>query len=381
MKKVLFILDEIDASGVSKALLNYIKLHNRKILSISILLFNKNGMWEKKVPDDVMMYHLFKKSPERTSKISRIIFNLILTFFPKLIILNKIKLNEYNTIIDYKGQYPGLLKLSSSKKITWIHGDLSLSSNPIEFQQYMKNGKKISYKYKQKNRKRGFKHSNIIICVSSTMRNNFINRYGFAEKTVFVQNIFDFDNLTRHSLEKIEMPHLEGIVFCCVSRVSAGKGIERLLNVMLKLNELDYNSTLLIVGGGDTISDMVELKNHLGLINVYFMGHVENPSAILSKSDVFVCPSFTEAFSSTTYEAYLLNKAIISTDVGSVKEFIIDGINGKIVDNTFNGLLIGMKDYLDNPFLIQKFENILKSNNNKYDMYQNALQIDDLIIN
>lgn len=380
MKKIIFILDEVDASGVSKALINYLNLFDRTIFKVDLLLFNQNGVWEEKIPKDVKISHLFKKSPERRSKMQRVLFSFGMVLYPKMFLRKKIDLKKYDILIDYKGQYPEILGIFKRKKITWIHGDLSLENNPIEKNNFDLYGKKMSYKYKQKIRKRGFVYSDKIVCVSETMRGNFVCRYGFEEKTYFAQNVFDIKNILRTSTEEYILPQQDKMVFCCITRVSSGKGIERLLYSAKRLNDLQYKFILLIVGSGDTINEMIKLKSDMGLTNVFFLGHFEHPSSVLSKSDVFVCPSLTEAFSTTTFEAYLLNKAVLSTDVGSVKEFITNGKNGIIVENTDSGLFGGMAYLLDNPSLIEKIENELLSSEYSYNPLDNAKLIDKIIL-
>ncbi len=62
-----------------------------------------------------------------------------------------------------------------------------------------------------------------------------------------------------------------------------------------------------------------------------FYGPSDDIPSILKAADIYVCSSIHEASPISVWEAMSMEKAIVSTDVGDVKEFIKDGVNGFIV--------------------------------------------------
>ena len=65
--------------------------------------------------------------------------------------------------------------------------------------------------------------------------------------------------------------------------------------------------------------------------NVYFVGSRKDTRPLLKVIDIYVCSSCYESSPLSVWEAMAMKKAIISTDVGDVKKFLKDNINGIIV--------------------------------------------------
>lgn len=71
-----------------------------------------------------------------------------------------------------------------------------------------------------------------------------------------------------------------------------------------------------------------------GLDNVHFLGARDDVPSLLKAVDVYVCTSGSEASPMAVWEAMSMKKAVVSTDVGDVRVFIKDGVNGFIVPKT-----------------------------------------------
>jgi glycosyltransferase involved in cell wall biosynthesis len=66
--------------------------------------------------------------------------------------------------------------------------------------------------------------------------------------------------------------------------------------------------------------------------NIEFLGHVEDVAAMLRESDVFVHPTYHEAFGLSLVEAEMCSLPIIASRVGSIPEIVQDGVSGILVE-------------------------------------------------
>jgi glycosyltransferase involved in cell wall biosynthesis len=91
-------------------------------------------------------------------------------------------------------------------------------------------------------------------------------------------------------------------------------------------------STIVLIGTGPQSEALRALARRRGLGDrVIFVGWLDDPLPDLATFDVLVLPSRWEAFPLTILEAMLAGVAVIATDVGSVREAVINGETGLLV--------------------------------------------------
>ena len=106
--------------------------------------------------------------------------------------------------------------------------------------------------------------------------------------------------------------------FC--GRIGREKNLPTLLKAFRRVQH-KHNVQLLIVGGG-----IEEQMFHNPRITL--TGSVDNVVPYLQAMDIFVLPSLTETSSLATMEAMSCGLPVIATPVGSIKEYVEDGVNG-----------------------------------------------------
>ncbi len=113
-------------------------------------------------------------------------------------------------------------------------------------------------------------------------------------------------------------PDASVVGFC--GRIGREKDIPTLLKAFRRIQH-KHKANLLIVGAG---IEEREFKNP----RIKLTGTVDNVVPYLQAMDVFVLPSLTETSSLATMEAMACGLPVIATPVGSIKEYIEDGVNG-----------------------------------------------------
>ncbi|MGQ9705480.1 MAG: glycosyltransferase [bacterium] len=111
------------------------------------------------------------------------------------------------------------------------------------------------------------------------------------------------------------------------------KGHTDLIKAGKYLIDKGYNVQFLIVGKGREEEALINLAESLNISSKFhFLGFREDIEDLLSSTDIFVLPSYSEGLPVSILEAMCLGKAIIATPVGGIKDAIIDGITGLLVN-------------------------------------------------
>lgn len=114
-----------------------------------------------------------------------------------------------------------------------------------------------------------------------------------------------------------------------VGRLERQKGFDVLLDAFARLSA----GTLLLVGDGSERRALERQVAQLGLDDrVRLTGWVEDSRALLDGADVFALPSRFEGFPLAVVEAMLAGLPVVAADVGSVREAVITGETGVLVD-------------------------------------------------
>lgn len=89
----------------------------------------------------------------------------------------------------------------------------------------------------------------------------------------------------------------------------------------------------------------------------------------MSKCDLYVQPSYYEAYCTTTNEARILSKIVVATDVGGMREQIINGETGFIVDINVESIYEKIKELIDNPVEKKKIQENLINQTYEFSNY------------
>lgn len=133
------------------------------------------------------------------------------------------------------------------------------------------------------------------------------------------------------------------------------KGIEELLLAWKQIADM-YEWELNLIGPYDD-NYIEKLSNSVTLKKVNFLGELEHEKAMkmLSKSSIFILPSYSEGFPMSVLEAMALGKAIIATKVGAVPE-MLGGECGELIDKQNVGQIVNaLKKLIEDEKLRNKY--------------------------
>lgn len=127
-------------------------------------------------------------------------------------------------------------------------------------------------------------------------------------------------------------------VIGCVARYEDQKGLDRLIRAMVDIPD----ARLVLVGHGSLRDDLRMLAAELGVADRVDVGPWRSDARqLIAAFDVFALASVDEAFPLTIVEAMLAGTPVVATDVGSVKEAVIDQETGLLVPSGDHDALVG----------------------------------------
>ncbi|MBL7086416.1 MAG: glycosyltransferase [Candidatus Cloacimonetes bacterium] len=138
-------------------------------------------------------------------------------------------------------------------------------------------------------------------------------------------------------------------------------GLEILIKAFSEIHMLHTNTELLLVGKGSELLALQNLVRHLEIEKVVtFQSPVNyiNIPQILNKIDIFVMPSFSEAFGVAALEASAVGIPVIGSQVGGIPEVIEDGVTGILVPpGNVEALINALEKLVKSPELRYEYGN------------------------
>ncbi len=351
-KKILIRIGSLRHGGAEKVLVTFLKNLPSDKYEVDLLLNLYSGKYLTEVPNWVHVMYLNKGEMITTNrphdipkKAYRVVYQRLLKKYPKILYKRKLKNKKYDIeFAAIHGFMDEVLNspLTSSKKLMWIHNDLTQVEG-----------------YTKKKIRRFFRYDKVMV-ISDKIKKTFEDlAISEVEKSKIVRIFNPLD--TEEILTKAEKP-IENYkfddklpTFISVGTVFPQKGFDRLLKAHKKLIAEGFDHRLLIIGDGYDFQNIKKLKTELGVDRTASMlGFTDNPYPYFKKADFYVLSSRYEGFPTVLFEAMTLNKNIIATDVSGVREMLNDGDLGLIIENSEEGIYEGIKKALLNP---QAFEN------------------------
>jgi len=357
-KKILIRIGSLRHGGAEKVLVTFLKNLPQDKYEIDLLLNLYSGKYLSEVPDWVNIIYLNKGEMITTNRIQdipkkamRVIYQKALNKFPNILYQGKLKGKKYDIeFAAIHGMRDEILNspLQSSKKIVWIHNDLSQVKE-----------------YTETEIKKFFGFDKIMV-ISEKIEKLFLElteNETQKQKIVKIYNPLD----TEEILSKAEQPIINyefdetAPTFISVGTVFPQKGFDRLLRVHKKLLEEGFKHKILIVGDGYDFENIKKLKTELNVDQTAIMlGFTDNPYPYFKNADFYILSSRYEGFPTVLFEAITLKKKIIATEVSGVKEMLNDGELGLIVENSEEGIYSGMKKALLDSQDFEKYTSKLK---------------------
>ena len=349
MKKLLFLLSNMNIGGTEKSFLNLLDTLSPEQYDVTLLLLEASGGFMEFIPPwvhvEVMpeystMREEILESPLkivkqyiRNKKVIRagcIAFCHVLfkitndrTIYYRYVLNGKARLHaEYDAVIVYAGPFDfltvyALYDIRAKEKIQWIHFDVS------------------KFHFNTKMCRKLYPRFNQINVVSEEARKALLEKIPeIAPKTKTVLNTVSAKQC--QAMAEIgrgfDDGYIDGIRILTVGRLSKEKGQNIIPAVAAFLKAHGIAFRWYLVGDGKLKPEIEqECTRHDVRDDIVLLGTTPNPYQYMKQADLYVQTSIHEGFCITLAEAKVFGKPIISTDCAGAREQLDTVANCHIV--------------------------------------------------
>ena len=245
-----------------------------------------------------------------------------------------------------------------ARHIAWVHNDFRKSTG------YRNNFKKTDDVFD------AYTTYDKVVCVSEQAAEGFCEAIGDTGNITTIYNMLPIDRI-RKLVDAGSQLHINKakLHLVIVARLlDSAKGQVRLVDSVCRLHNEGADISLAIVGGGaDHKRLRQQISENYAESYIESVGEQRNPYPYIKEADLLVCASYFEGYNLTVAEALILGVPVLSTDCTGPNEILDHGNYGMIVENSEEGLYNGLKEFADNPELLEKYR--LSEKNIRFEFY------------
>ncbi|MBK1894430.1 glycosyltransferase [Chryseobacterium paridis] len=360
--KVLFRHRSMEMGGVEKVVLSMLNNLDKDKFELTICLNLNQGELRNEFPSDIRKVYIadgkedFSKNTviqkiqlaRRKFKLDKVNKN------PK--ITDRILKDEYDVeIATTYGVYKTVLNSTNkkSKKIAWLHSDLSLDGFAPYREEIFKNMQQFDY----------------IIYGSQQCKDVLAEKFPDLQLPPgeVILNAIPIKELKEKA--KAFTPEFgDTPTFVSVGRLHYRKGYRTLLEVHKKLIDDGFKHNIIIIGDGEDYDLLSKRIEELKVQDSFkLLGTQMNPYPYVSNANFYIMPSESEGWPLIIAETLILQKPILATNVGGIPEMVTHKESGYLTDYSQEGLYDGIKEFLTNKNLIQHIQENLQDIEKQFD--------------
>jgi len=315
-KKIVFVISWLGGGGAERVLVDLLSALNPARYEISLVVFQRIGVYAQAVPGHVALYDLKKKTRWDFFRIVIELACLLKRLGPDTVV----SFLSYTSLAVVPARFFSFRKM---KVILTEHGHLSsqLSHERWKWLRW--------FLYRT-----CYDLADLCVAPSAGVAEDLVRSFGARkEKVKVIHNPVDLAKVERLKEEPLRCEGLApGAYLVAVGRLTPDKGYVYLLKAYALLAP-HIQETLVILGEGEERKDLEDLARNLGIADrVFFCGFRGNPYVFMRHSALLVLSSLTESFALVIVEAMASGTAVIATDCPSgPREIVTDGINGVLV--------------------------------------------------
>ncbi len=316
--KILHVISGGDTGGAKTHVISLLK-ELQKNISVDLVCFMESDFTHEAKKQNINIEIFNQKTRLDLSAVNKAI--------------NKIEKENYDIIHCHgaRANFISLMLKAKTKKpiVTTIHSDYKLDFKGDFFKNIVyTNVNAFSLKF-----------IDYYIGVSKSFKLMMVER-GFPEEKIYsVYNGIDIDEeiafiSKENFFKKHNIPLNEDEVYVGImGRLHPVKGHQIFLQAAHRAYKKNKNLRFLIAGDGEEREKLEEQIKNLGMDKVvHLIGFVSKPYDFFNAVDINTLTSYSESFPYVILEGALLKKPTISSDVGGIKDMLINGKTGYVFD-------------------------------------------------
>lgn len=369
MKRVLFLIHDLGGGGAEKVLVNLVNHMDKTKFHVTVMALFGGGVNEKMLCKEVRYITAFKRTfPKNTAFLKRFSPQRLHSWFIK---------DTYDIEVSYlEGPSARIISgcQSGAKLVSWIH------SNPQtqkEVSGAFRNYREAADCYQKFHR---------TICVSQGVKDNYTRFFPNLKNVQILYNTIESDTIREKSLEEIKegvFAQYTGQKICIVGKITENKGIIRLAHIHKRLLEKGYAHRVYVLGVGSEREKIEQYLQVNGLANSFiFLGYQTNPYKYVARSDLLVCASYSEGFSTAVTEALIVGTPVVTTLCAGMKELLGENNEyGIVTENNENALEAGIEKMLADKELLKRYTRMAAERGKSFETDRTVRAVEAMLLN
>lgn len=367
-KKILFLIHDLGQGGAEKVLVNLVNNMDRSKFDISVTVLFGGGVNEQFLAPDIHFRAVFPKEVPGNSKLMKLLT-------PEQLHHLCVK-EHYDIEVSYL-EGPSARVISgckdlNTKTICWIHSTFSsIKSSSASFRS-------------PKEAEQCYGSFDEIVCVSQNVCLAFTKAFPSSKSVSVLYNVTNSNSVISQSGQSLEYPlsHSGEIALIGIGTLKPVKAFDRLVRIHAKLREDSYPVHTYLLGQGPDLDKLKALADELGVGDTFsFLGYNKNPYNYLAHSDLFVCSSISEGFSTAATEALILGVPVCTVEVSGMKEMLGERDEyGIVTENSEEALYQGIKRLLDDPALLTHYREKAAERGKMFSTEQTVKAVEEMFL-
>ncbi|PQA96643.1 Glycosyltransferase involved in cell wall bisynthesis [Chryseobacterium piscicola] len=373
--KVLFRQRSMEMGGVEKVILSMLNGLDREKFDMTICLNINQGDLRNEIPPHVKKVSIAsgKEDFSKNSLIQK------LQLAKRKLKLDKAQKNPKIADAVLKDQFdveiaPTYATFSSvlnssnknSKKIGWFHSDITLPKLQPLVPEILKQIPQFDY----------------FIFGSQQTKDILIETYPTIKipENQVIRNAIPIEELKKKSKEFVpQFP--EKPIFVSVGRLHSRKGFHKLMEAHAQLLKAGFDHQIIIIGDGEEKTNLKKQAQELGVTDSFqLLGSLLNPYPYVKNADFFILPSESESWPLIIADSLILQKPIISTNVGGIPEMITHDKTGFLVNYEVEEMYDAMKKFMTEPKYVEKIKENLTDIEKQFDNQKIFDAVENIIL-
>lgn len=385
-KQLLFVINHLTIGGIQKTLISALKAIDYNKYDVTVYL-RKNRtdlipFIDKRatvvVNDDTNKYYRKMRAvwlqtlietykltgkKEKAEKVKKELSELINQYCMKYEYKTFFAYKKYDIAIAYANGYPAYFVadyIDAEEKIIFFH----TSTNDLP---------EVHEKIISKFKKACAVHDELIDLISKW-------HPCLKGKISVVENYVDTDSLKKQATEKIIAKPDNKTVLCSCGRFAPVKGFDMAVEAAKILKDKGLEFIWYFVGDGPEKDKIVALSKKSNLSeNIIFTGMQKNPYPYMDACDIYVQPSYEEAWGLTMAEAHRLGKPVVTTATVGGCKLVKNDVNGIVCEISSEAIAENIITLINNKEKYNKITNTLKSTDYSHEFEKYKKQWTELL--
>ena len=366
MKKILFFIHDLGNGGAEKVLVNLVNNMDRSKFDITVMSLFGGGVNEQFLKPHIRYIKIFKRELPANSKIMKL-------FSPKFLHKFCIK-DTYDIEVSYlEGPAARIIsgcKNSITKLVSWIH-----------VQQESKAVAAAAFRNYSEARSCYEKFDNTV-CVSEYVKRNFIENFDFKNRVEVLYNTNETNKIIELSNEVVEDYDFTTKTIIAIGTLKKSKGFDKLIRIHKRLIDDGIKHNVIGLGVGPEEENLKKLVRENNSSDTFkLLGYRKNPYKYLKNSDLFVCSSSAEGFSTATTESLIVSTPICTFDVSGMKEMLGENDEyGIVTENNEDALYKGIKKMLTTPNMLENYAEKALERGKKFSTEKTVKAVEEMLL-